>query len=259
MYETQYFKQQDGSKIAYKNLEPHNPEDIKNEISLVLIIGLWSVKEEFIGLEEELAKSQKGYVVSSDDPISLDLMAQDTIALIKHLEIKKFNLFGWSMGGCISFYIALNIPSDLKLEKLIICSSSIRLPTPSAFFNTIYDLPKPPEPLKNVQEQKDLIMNAFEKCFTDYMLENPEILDKLAKIQFNSNRPFEIFKRQWEALKGIDIVSKTQMIKTTTLLLYGEADEMLPITEGEFIANAIPNLKFIRIPKSRTYVLANNS
>ncbi|RIB20466.1 Alpha/Beta hydrolase protein [Gigaspora rosea] len=140
-------------------------------------------------------------VVSSDDPISLDLMAQDTIALIKHLGIKKFNLFGWSMG----------------------------------------------EPLKNVQEQKDLIMNAFEKCFTDYMLENPEILDKLAKIQVNSNRPFEIFKRQWEALKGIDNVSKTQMIKTTTLLFHGEADEMLPITEGEFIANAIPNLKFIRI------------
>ncbi|CAG8512361.1 44297_t:CDS:2 [Gigaspora margarita] len=151
MFETQYFKQQDGSKIAYKILEPHNPEDIKNEIPLVLIIG-------FIRLPVIILDNRgmgESSVVSSDDPISLDLMAQDTIALIKHLGIKKFNLFGWSMG-----------------------------------------------------------------------------------------------ERQWEALKGIDIVSKSQMIKTTTLLLHDEADEMLPITEGEFIANAIPNLKFIRIPNA---------
>ncbi|CAG8830639.1 7587_t:CDS:2, partial [Gigaspora rosea] len=37
-------------------------------------------------------------VVSQYDPISLDLMAQDTIALIKHLGIKRFNLLGWSSG-----------------------------------------------------------------------------------------------------------------------------------------------------------------
>ncbi|CAG8759995.1 23782_t:CDS:2, partial [Dentiscutata erythropus] len=215
MLETQYFKQQDGSKIAYKTLEPHNPEDIKNEIPLVLIIGLWCVKEEFICLEEVIIFDNRGMgessVVSSDDPISLDLMAQDTIALVKHLGIKKFNLLGWSMGGFIVFYVALNVPSNLTLEKLIICSRT-----------------------------KRPIMNTLEKCFTDYMLENPEILDKLAEIQFNSNRPFEIF----------NIVSKTQMIKTQTLLLHGEADEILPIVEGEFIANAILNLKFIRIPNA---------
>ncbi|CAG8515245.1 4947_t:CDS:2, partial [Dentiscutata heterogama] len=157
MPETQYFKQQDGSKIAYKILEPRNPEDIKNEIPLVLIIGLWCVKEEFIGLEEVIIFDNRGMgessVVSSDDSISLDLMAQDTIALVKHLGIKKFNLLGWSMGGCIAFYVALNVPSDLKLEKLIICSSSIRPPPPSAFYHTIYNLPKSPDPLKNVQEK----------------------------------------------------------------------------------------------------------
>jgi len=38
-------------------------------------------------------------VASENDPCSMDLMAQDTIALIEHLAIKKFNLLGWSMGG----------------------------------------------------------------------------------------------------------------------------------------------------------------
>ena len=38
-------------------------------------------------------------VRSLDDPITHDLMAQDTIALVKHLGIKRFNLLGLSMGG----------------------------------------------------------------------------------------------------------------------------------------------------------------
>ncbi|CAG8823088.1 5402_t:CDS:2, partial [Racocetra persica] len=61
-------------------------------------------------------------VASYDDPITIELMAQDTIELIKHLGIKRFNLCGGSMGGNIALCTALNVPSDLKLEKLIIGS-----------------------------------------------------------------------------------------------------------------------------------------
>jgi len=94
--------------------------------------------------------------VISSDTISIDLIVQDTITLVKYLGIKQFNLLGWSMGGkiwnlniqcpfndrlwltivkfpftCIFIFIfifldhialcvTLNIPSDLRLEKLII-------------------------------------------------------------------------------------------------------------------------------------------
>ncbi|CAG8790100.1 20785_t:CDS:2, partial [Gigaspora rosea] len=81
----------------------------------------------------QLAKNQKvivfdnrgigeSSVVSHYDPISLDLMAQDTIALIKYLGIKRFNLLGWCFGGIIAIYIASNLPLELELERLIICA-----------------------------------------------------------------------------------------------------------------------------------------
>ncbi|CAG8805755.1 18877_t:CDS:2, partial [Gigaspora rosea] len=108
MSETYFFEQRDGSRIAYNILEPRNPENIE-KTPLVLIMGFMGVKELFMGLKEELAKNQKvivfdnrgigeSSVASSDDPISIDLMAEDTIALIRHLKIKRFNLLGWSMG-----------------------------------------------------------------------------------------------------------------------------------------------------------------
>ncbi|CAG8808090.1 33444_t:CDS:2, partial [Racocetra persica] len=64
----------------------------------------------------------KSSVVSPYEPISIDLMAQDTIALVKHLGIKRFNLLGWSVGGLIAVNVASNLPLGLELEKLIICA-----------------------------------------------------------------------------------------------------------------------------------------
>ncbi|CAG8652883.1 12792_t:CDS:2, partial [Gigaspora rosea] len=190
-------------------------------------------------------------VVSPYDPISIDLMAQDTIALVKHLGFKRFNLLGWSMGGRIALHVASDIPSELELEKLIICSSSTRPPTTS-YFENLYNLPKPPDPPKNIQGLKDEIMKIFEKFekyFVDYMIQHPDVFDKFAEIQFKSNCPFEIFKRQWEAIKKADTLSKLKAIKVPTLLIHGEADQVNSIKESEVIAREIANSKFIPIPK----------
>ncbi|RIB25626.1 Alpha/Beta hydrolase protein [Gigaspora rosea] len=104
MSETYFFEQRDGSRIAYNILEPRNPENIE-KTPLVLIMGFMGVKELFMGLKEVIVFDNRGIgessVASSDDPISIDLMAEDTIALIRHLKIKRFNLLGWSMGGNI--------------------------------------------------------------------------------------------------------------------------------------------------------------
>lgn len=45
---------------------------------------------------------------------------------------------------------------------------------------------------RTVQEQKERIMKTLEKCFTDYLLEHPDELDKLAEMKSNTHRPLEI-------------------------------------------------------------------
>jgi len=187
-------------------------------------------------------------VASLDDPISIDLMAQDTITLVKHLGIKRFNLLGISMGGRIALCVALNVPSGLKLEKLIICSSSAKcLNTPA--FENLYNLPKLDLPT-TIEGHKDAIMKSFDKNFTNFLLEHPDKLDKLAELALNAHRPFEIFKRQWEAIKKSDLSSRLSMIKVPTLIIHGEADDIIPIQEGELLAREIPNTKLIKIPEN---------
>ncbi|RIB06328.1 Alpha/Beta hydrolase protein [Gigaspora rosea] len=259
MHEAYFFEQQDGSRIAYNILEPQKLDDIK-KTPLVLIMGIYGVKEIFMGLKEELAKNQKvivfdnrgmgeSSVVSQYDPISLDLMAQDTIALIKHLGIKRFNLLGWSSGGNIAIHIASNLPLDLELEKLIICASRVQSMVPS-YFECLYNLPKPPDGPKNIQEQKDKFMRIYNESFIDYMVKHPDIFDKYAEIHVTSNCPFEIFKRQWEAIKETNILSKSKTINVPTLLIHGEDDVLVPIENSKLLAREITNSKFISIPKA---------
>ncbi|RIB30054.1 Alpha/Beta hydrolase protein [Gigaspora rosea] len=107
-------------------------------------------------------------------------MAEDTIALIRHLKIKRFNLLGWSMGGRIAVYFASNPPQDIELEKLIICS-------------------------------------RFQKIFKNKKI----ILEKhLKKV---------LLKRQWEAIKEAEILSKLQKITVPTLIIHGKTDGAVSI------------------------------
>ncbi|CAG8617152.1 369_t:CDS:2, partial [Racocetra persica] len=192
-------------------------------------------------------------VASYYDPITIELMAQDTIELIKHLEIKRFNLFGGSM-GMIALCVALNIPSDLKLEKLIIGFSTARVRPDSRWYQDaeqLYKLPELSFP-KDIQKQKDLLLNSYEKYTVRYLLEHPDKLDKIVEIMVNTNtkRPFEIIKRQWEGAKQCNLVSRLHTIKVPTLIIHGEADEVTPIQDGEILDREIPNTQFYRIPNA---------
>ncbi|CAG8460518.1 866_t:CDS:2 [Cetraspora pellucida] len=247
MHKTRFFEQQDGSKIGYKVLEPKHT---KNDIPLVLIMGLGATKEHFLGFEEVITFDNRGIgestVASYESPITIELMAQDTIELIRHLGIKRFNLYGASMGGNIALCVALNVPSDLKLEKLIIGSGFARFKTDTKSYEIaeqIYNLPKMEYP-KTIHEQKAMLLTS-EKDLTDYLLEHPDKFDKIAEIMLKTNAN----QRQWEAIKQSDLISRLQEIKVPTLIIHGEVDEIVPIDAAELLNREIPNTKFHRIPK----------
>ncbi|CAG8511349.1 9213_t:CDS:2, partial [Racocetra fulgida] len=152
-------------------------------------------------------------VASYYDPITIELMAQDTIELVKHLEIKRFNLFGGSMG----------VRPDSRWYQDA---------------EQLYKLPELSFP-KDIQKQKDLLLNSYEKYTVRYLLEHPDKLDKIVKIM-----------RQWEGAKQCNLVSRLHTIKVPTLIIHGEADEVTPIQDGEILDREIPNTQFYRIPNA---------
>ena len=65
-----------------------------------------------------------GRTADIDRPIDIRLMADDIAALIDHLGLEKPDLVGYSLGGGVAFFTAVNHPQ--KVAKLVMASANIR-------------------------------------------------------------------------------------------------------------------------------------
>lgn len=65
-----------------------------------------------------------GRTADVDRPLTLDQMAEDTAALLRHIGIENADVFGYSMGAAIALYLALQHPKMVR--KLVIASVSYR-------------------------------------------------------------------------------------------------------------------------------------
>jgi pimeloyl-ACP methyl ester carboxylesterase len=65
-----------------------------------------------------------GRTADIDRPIDIRLMADDIAALIDHLGLEKPDLVGYSLGGGVAFFTAVNHPQ--KVGKLVMASANIR-------------------------------------------------------------------------------------------------------------------------------------
>jgi pimeloyl-ACP methyl ester carboxylesterase len=65
-----------------------------------------------------------GRTADIDRPIEPRLMADDIAALIEHLGLEKPDLVGYSLGGGVAFFVAVNHPD--KVRSLVMASANIR-------------------------------------------------------------------------------------------------------------------------------------
>jgi pimeloyl-ACP methyl ester carboxylesterase len=97
---------------------------------LVLLHGsLSSIRTSFGALLPGLARSRLVIAVEQqahartpdiDRPLSIEQMAEDTAALLRHLDIERADVFGWSLGAGIALQFAIAHPELLR--KLVLAS-----------------------------------------------------------------------------------------------------------------------------------------
>jgi len=63
-----------------------------------------------------------GRTADIDRPLTYEQMADDVAALLRHLEIEKADVFGYSMGGGVALQVAIRHPEVVR--KLVVASAS---------------------------------------------------------------------------------------------------------------------------------------
>jgi pimeloyl-ACP methyl ester carboxylesterase len=62
-----------------------------------------------------------GHTADIDRPLTYEQMADDTAALLRHLEIDNSDVFGYSMGGATALQLAIRHPATVR--KLVVASA----------------------------------------------------------------------------------------------------------------------------------------
>jgi proline-specific peptidase len=224
-------------------------------VPLILIHGYANRKERWFCQVHSLKKTLKiitldlrssGKSDHPNEPITMEIFADDINGLMNFLNIKKASLGGISMGGMIAQQFALKYPENL--DKLIL-------------INTAYSSKWLADTIMQEQIRAlELKKQDYEKFFWEQatFLYHQKIRKEMQKdpkkkfynlwsaedlIKMDSENPMTVedLKNHAHAMSEFDVFEKLNEIKNPTLLICASHDRILPNSQMFQMNEKIPN------------------
>lgn len=227
--------------IAVSNFHMSYDEMGEGNIPVIFLHGfpfdksMWGEQLEFLKSSYRvIAVDIRGFGKSTDEEsdFSIDMFAEDLIAMMDELYIKKAVVCGLSMGGFIALNAHERFPE--RFEALILCDTQCIADTAGVKenrLNTILDIEA--EGVNKFNE------SFIKSVFHPKSLTNKKGLVKnLSKVVY-ANSP-QIISQGLLALAGrTETCSTLGSIKVPTLIICGREDAVTPLTESEKMHKSI--------------------
>lgn len=169
-------------------------------------------------------------------PYTLDMLADDAVALLEALQIKKTVFMGISMGGMIGQVLGLKAPG--LLSGLVLCDTSSRIPEEA---KPVWD-----GRIETVQKEgmESQVATTLERWFTPaFRAERPDIVKKIsAMIRTTDPRGYIGCSH---AIRELDLTGKISAIRTPVLILVGEEDPGTPVSASKVIHDKISGSELV--------------
>jgi 3-oxoadipate enol-lactonase len=182
-----------------------------------------------------------GQSAAPKGPYTLEQMADDLHALLKHLKIEKPHFVGLSMGGMIGQTAALKYPGIFG--SMTLCDTTSRYPAEAA--------PMWQERIR-IAESKGmapLVQPTLERWFTEPFRKNqPQKVQSVAGLI--EKTPVSGYVGCCAAIPKINVTSRLKEIKTPTLVICGNEDPATPPAMARDIQQGIPGAKLALIPQA---------
>ncbi len=194
-----------------------------------------------------------GQSTASEDPFTVESMADDAVALLNSLGVDKAHILGISMGGMIAQELTLKYPE--RVGRLVLCA------TAPGGAETVLDEEIIGEMVQsNFLPPKERVKFTLKVLFTEsFVAENPEMVDDyLKRISRYPMEPAYIM-RQTEAVTSFSSYSRLGEIKAPTLIIGGMDDRLLPPENSRMIAEKIPDAQLLLLENTAHGVMTNIS
>ncbi|HEY5639619.1 MAG TPA: alpha/beta fold hydrolase [Dehalococcoidia bacterium] len=170
-----------------------------------------------------------------ETPLTIRQMADDAVALMDALDLKRAHIFGISMGGMISQEIVLNYPE--RVNGLILgCTtpgwSHGQMPSPEDTAGMV------PEPGLSREELVRRFWPVV--CAPAFIESSADFLEEMVQASLKQATPMDTLARQGVAVQAFDSFDRLGQIKAPTLVIHGDIDRLVPPANGDVLAAAIP-------------------
>jgi 3-oxoadipate enol-lactonase len=173
---------------------------------------------------------------------TLELLAEDAVALLDALRIDTVHFVGLSIGGMIGQGLALNHGD--RLESLTLCDTSAIMPAEAQ--------PILQERIATARANgmADQVEGTLERWFTPAYLKanSPEV--EMIRQQIRAT-PLAGYIGCSEALRGLKYLQRLSEITLPTLVMVGEEDPGTPVAAAEAIHERIAGSQLVILPAAR--------
>lgn len=183
---------------------------------------------------------------SAEEPYSLADIAHDLIDLLDVLKLDRVHVVGISMGGMIAQHVALAAPTrTASLSSLASTTGRRGVGRPAQHVKWIFTTPLPDEHDAYID-----YVRQHHWCITSDTDRDLERATWLGEQVWERGLDAAGYARQLAAIGADgDRTDRLRAITVPTLVLHGEADPMIDISGGQDTAAAIPESRFVAVPR----------
>jgi 3-oxoadipate enol-lactonase len=234
-----------GRRLAYEELAPAEPAG-----TVLLLCGIGAKRQGWYKQLPVLGQRFRAIALDYRDvgdsdpaggPYAIGDVADDVAALAQELRIERASLIGISMGGFIALQLALRQPE--LVDRLILVVTS------AGGASHVSTSPEIMRTLMPGEEAFESGAGARRVCSAvagpGFAERRPEAIDEFAEIAQHNPMHRDAYLRQLAACREHDVVDRLGEIHAPTLVIHGEADPLVRVENGRFLAERIPGARLI--------------
>jgi 3-oxoadipate enol-lactonase len=232
-------------RLAYEEVSPPEPQG-----TVLLLCGIGAKRQGWYRQLPVLGRRFRCLAVdyrdvgdsdSASSPYTIRDLAGDVLALCDSLDIWRASLVGISMGG----FIALEITLARRefVERLVLVVTSAGGPTHVSTSPEVMRALMPgDETLESGEGARRVCSLVAGPGFAE---RHPEAIDEFVDIARHRPMYVDAYLRQLEACRAHDVSGRLGEIDVPTLVIHGDADPLVPLPNGRFLAERIAGARLI--------------
>jgi pimeloyl-ACP methyl ester carboxylesterase len=213
------------------------------------------VKEDWAGLDRALCKRIRAPVVIFDNrgigesdvpdtPYTIPLFVSDLKTVVEHALGKvPIDLLGISMGGCIVQMAALS--GLLPVRRIVLGCTTPGGPETKPGPGLVACMQLVEEACRAKSEKHDpraLVTDLeYHNLPSAWIEDHPDIFEQYIVDQLRYRRPLPGLLGQMRALSKFNVSRSIHSLQTPSLILHGDADNVIPLESAQLLAQKLPN------------------